>query len=141
MKQDTKGTLTLCALLVFYIVIAILGILTSIVVPRLSGFRDIATEKADKATAATIANAAELHSSNENLKEDDKKALTIEKLQGKEVGDSNLLDSNLKPQNPEKDSFILHYDSLKKIFFVTYNDSTTSGIGILYPANLESKEE
>lgn len=43
------------------VVIAILGILSAIAVPRLGGFRESAAQAADKASAATIANTVMLH--------------------------------------------------------------------------------
>ena len=56
-KRNRKG-FTLVELIV---VIAILGILLSIAIPRLGGFKQTAALKADQATAATIAKTAELN--------------------------------------------------------------------------------
>ena len=63
-KRMNKKGFTLIELIV---VIAILGILLLIAVPRLAGFRESAAQKADKASAATIGNAVALHYANIGL--------------------------------------------------------------------------
>ncbi len=63
-KMKRKGF----TLIEMVIVIAILGILIAIAVPRFAGFRDRAQDSADKATAATIGKAAELYYATEGGK-------------------------------------------------------------------------
>ena len=65
-KRNTKG-FTLMELI---IVIAILGILAAIALPKFSGFTEKAKEAADKATAATISNAVKLYVASENVNYD-----------------------------------------------------------------------
>ena len=60
-KRNKKGF----TLIEMVIVIAILGILIAIAVPRLAGFRDSAQVAADEATAETIEKAANLYVANE----------------------------------------------------------------------------
>lgn len=75
-KRNKKGF----TLIEMVIVIAILGILIAIAVPRLAGFRDSAQDSADKATAATIGKAAELYYATEGGQLEDPNHLVEENL-------------------------------------------------------------
>lgn len=118
-KRNKKG-FTLVELVV---VIAILGILAGIAVPRLSGFRKNAAIAADKATAATIAKAAELYNATA------KKADKFEKNDESEdminqLIESDLIDGNLVVQQEGKDDFVLKYEEIsdenKNMIFRVY---------------------
>ena len=113
-KRNKKG-FTLIELVV---VIAILGILVAIAIPKLSGFRDRAAQSADKATAATIANAAELYILGKGWKPNEINKggndVNIEKLKA-----DKLLNDTPKPQYKEASKFILGHDG--DIFYVEYD--------------------
>ncbi|NLI65399.1 MAG: prepilin-type N-terminal cleavage/methylation domain-containing protein [Tissierellia bacterium] len=81
-KMKRKGF----TLIEMVIVIAILGILIAIAVPRLAGFRDTAQDAADEASIETITKAVELYRA--TYDEDDEP--TIEQL----VKDHELLDED-----------------------------------------------
>lgn len=77
------------------VVIAILGILMLIAVPRFAGFREQSAIKADEATGATIGKAAELYALNNNIvNTDEVDEVTVEKLE-----DEDLIDENTKLQS------------------------------------------
>ena len=75
-KMKRKGF----TLIELVIVIAILGILIAIAVPRFAGFRGRAQDSADKATAATIGKAAELYYATEGVQLDKPEKLVEENL-------------------------------------------------------------
>ena len=75
-KMKRKGF----TLIEMVIVIAILGILIAIAVPRFAGFRGRAQDSADKATAATIGKAAELYYATEGVQLDTPEELVEENL-------------------------------------------------------------
>lgn len=74
-KMKRKGF----TLIEMVIVIAILGILIAIAVPRLAGFRTRAQDSADKATAATIGKAAELYYATEGVQLEGNPEVLVEK--------------------------------------------------------------
>ncbi len=111
-KRNQKG-FTLVELVV---VIAILGILMAIAVPRLMGFRTNAQLSADKATAATIGKAAELYAASNNLEQVEISDLTEAKLIENEDTTSNL-----------GGEFLVNYDEDTGKAKVEYTDSVEVG--------------
>jgi prepilin-type N-terminal cleavage/methylation domain-containing protein len=63
MKTNKKKGFTLIELIV---VIAILGILATLIVPRLMGFQETARESSDETLAQSVANACIIHITQEN---------------------------------------------------------------------------
>ena len=113
-KRNKKGF----TLIELVIVIAILGILIAIAVPRLGGFRDSAAERADEATAETIEKAANLYvathgedgatklGASDNGKVENVKEF-VDKLQN-----ANLIEGDT-PYTPQQED---------KVYKIEYND-------------------
>lgn len=111
-KMKRKGF----TLIEMVIVIAILGILIAIAVPRLAGFRERAQDSADKATAATIAKAAEMYIATNDVENEN----SINVI---DLYNANLIDADY-------DGFYLEWSGNQ--FIVKKGD--TNG-DILYPAD------
>lgn len=128
-KRNKKG-FTLVELVV---VIAILGVLATIAVPKLGGFRARGADAADRATAATIVKAAELYNatakSGEELQEkDDMIAALVEA----DLIDGISTDQGKVKAQKDGEILVLVYDNIKHQFYVRY-ESDTSNENILYP--------
>lgn len=115
-KMKRKGF----TLIEMVIVIAILGILIAIAVPRLAGFRDSAAKRADEATAETIEKAANLYVATHG--EDGATALgapatggQVEDIEGfvETLQNAKLLDDSDTLYSPQQDG--MEYE-------ITYNE-------------------
>lgn len=127
-KKNEKG-FTLVELVV---VIAILGILAAIAVPRMGAFREQAALGADNATAAMIGKAAETVAAAQNMDDTARAAVTITTLTN--AGLLNATD--LVPQHPDATAqtiadWTLTYDTTDMQFEVTL-----AGVAdVRYPKN------
>lgn len=97
-KMKNQKGFTLVELIV---VIAIIGILGAIAVPKFGGFRESAAEKADKATAAVIANAARLAYMDD---------VEFDQINLNYLVDSQLLESTPSPQDSDYNNFFVEVD-------------------------------
>ena len=119
-KRNKKGF----TLIELVIVIAILGILIAIAVPRLSGFRDSAAKRADEASAETIEKAANLYVATYGDKGED---ILVSKRENPESFVETLRDANLvendTPYTPQQEgkTFSINYDADGE-FTVTVKD-------------------
>ncbi|MBE3579605.1 MAG: type II secretion system protein [Caldanaerobacter subterraneus] len=99
LNKDERG-FTLIELIV---VIAILGILAAIAVPRFTGTVSSAREKADKASAQIIAEAAARYVMD--------KGSVPQILTVKELKDQGYLAEEYKPQSKDNASFTISFDT------------------------------
>lgn len=111
------------------VVIAILGILAAIAIPRLGGFRDSAGLAADRTTAAVIAKAAETYAAGENFTMAERATfgtITLAAAIQELVDEELLVAADINPQSSDN-AFVLGYAN--NMYTVSLDGT------VLYPEN------